>query len=186
MEDGSIVDMFLMRDESAIGCTKEKYGSILRHLAYEITKDAENAEECENDVYLCAWNSIPPHKPYHYFLPFLTKITRDVALSCFRKRNVGKRRAFIDELTKELENAIPAAGSMDDYMDEMVLRDILNRFLDGLPKEMRSVFIRRYWYLDSIQCIADGYGMSTSKVKSILYRCRNQLKIFLEKDGYML
>ena len=109
-----------------------------------------------------------------------------MALSCFRKRNVGKRRAFIDELTKELENAIPAAGSMDDYMDEMVLRDILNRFLDGLPKEMRSVFIRRYWYLDSIQCIADGYGMSTSKVKSILYRCRNRLKIFLEKDGYML
>lgn len=184
MEDETIIDLFLARDESAIRETKEKFGWKLRILALGLLKDVQTAEECENDVYLRAWNSIPPHAPYGYFYQFLTKLTRETALSRLRGRNARKRHAPLRELTEELREVTASDGGVDELMDDMTLKLLLDEFLGELPDEMRNVFIRRYWYFDRVDRIAEGYGMSVSKVKSILLRCRNRLKEFLEGNGY--
>lgn len=186
MNDEAIVRLFIERNETAISYTKEKYGQRLTRLAYDITRDAQAAEECENDTYHLAWNSIPPHEPYHYFYAFLAHMTRHAALNCCRGRNTQKRKASVEELTAELENTIPGQNNIEDAIDDVALKELLNRFLGSLPQEKRNVFIRRYWYMDSVEQIAQGYGMSAGKVKSILFRCRKQLKELLEKEGYAL
>lgn len=186
MDDREIIRLFLERDESAIHHTKEKYGRRLTKLAYEITEDMQTAEECENDTYQKAWISIPPHEPYDYFYAFLARISRHTALNRCRSENSQKRKALIEELTLELEDTIPGSNNVEDVAADMTLREILNDYLGSLSEEKRNVFIRRYWYMDSVERIADGYGISVSKVKSMLFRCRNQLRIRLEKEGYTI
>ena len=186
MEDEAIVDLFLARDTAAINHTKEKFGSRLRGIAYEITEDAETAEECESDAYLQAWNAIPPHEPRDYLYPFLVHLLRNTALNRCRSRSSQKRSALIQELTDELANTLPAPNGVEDTIDDLTLRELLNAFLETLPDEARHVFIRRYWYLDPIERIAKGYGMSCGKVKSMLFRCRKKLRTYLEKEGYAI
>ena len=94
--------------------------------------------------------------------------------------------ATVDELTDELANTIPGGNDVDEFIDDTVLRESLNAFLATLPEETRNVFVRRYWYMDSVERIAEGYGMSESKVKSMLFRCRNKLRQTLQKEGYNL
>ena len=186
MEDAEIVKLFLMRDENAIAKTQEKYSSRLRKLAYELTEDLAVAEECENDTYLQAWNSIPPNEPYDYFYPFLARISRHIALNFCRDRNRIKRKATIEELSEELQQTIPGNIDVEQAVSGSALQELLNRFLGSLRPDKRQIFLRRYWYLDSIQTIADGYGISQSKVKVTLYRCREQLRKVLESEGYNL
>ena len=186
MDDSRIVDLYLLRDEEAIRETAEKYGSRLRALAQGIVCDRQAAEECENDTYMEAWNSIPPHEPRTYFYAFLARIARHIALNCCRDRSRLKRSAFLCELSREMEACIPAPDDMDSRIDDMMLREILNGFLGGLPEEKRNLFIRRYWYLDSIADIAERFALSESKVKTTLFRCRRQLREHLEKGGYKI
>lgn len=185
MNDSEIVRMFLDRNEEAISLTKTIYGKKLQRLAYQITEDFESAEECENDTYMKAWESIPPHEPYDYFYSFLVRITRHIALNICRDRNALKRKAEIEELTVELQDTIPDKLNKD-VVSDLVLQEILNSFLQSLSEEKRKVFIRRYWYLDSVSQIAKGYGISESKAKIILYRCREQLKGLLEKEDFTI
>ncbi len=153
-------------------------------MAYEITGDAQEAEECENDAYLKAWNSIPPHEPHEYLFPFLTRLLRNSALNCCRSKSSGKRKALLQELNDELSNTIPSREGVEESVSEHQLAEAINTFLSALPEETRRVFIRRYWYMDSIERIAKGYGISNAKVKSMLFRCRNKLRDYLEKEGY--
>lgn len=184
MEDSGIVDLYLERDESAIARTAEKYGNRLRSLALGIVADVCTAEECENDTYLEAWNSIPPHEPRDYFYPFLARITRHKSLNCCRERNRLKRRAQLCELTAEMEQCIPRPDDCACHMDDMELRRALNGFLETLEEEKRVMFLRRYWYLDPIPAIAKRFSASEGKVKTTLYRLRSRLKDYLEKEGY--
>ncbi|MBE6628376.1 MAG: RNA polymerase sigma factor [Ruminococcaceae bacterium] len=186
MDDQSIVELYLQRDERAIRETSEKYGSRLRSLAYGIVEDAQTAEECENDTYLEAWNSIPPHEPRDYLYAFLARITRHIALNRCRDRDRLKRRALICELSAELEQCIPAPDDEGCRIDDMALSQAINSFLGTLDEEKRNVFIRRYWYLDSVAAISRRFGLSQSKVKTTLFRCRNRLREHLEKEGYTL
>lgn len=181
-EDKEIIDLYLNRDERAIEKTADKYGKRLRKLATEITGDYQTAEECENDTYIRAWNTIPPKEPYDYFYAFLVSINRNIALNICRSRNTLKRSVQIEELNSELEQIIPASDTTDDQL----LQEIINLFLAGISSEKRNIFIRRYWYMDSISQIAEGFGISESKVKIVLYRLRNKLKKVLEKEGYTL
>ena len=155
-------------------------------LAHGIVADRQTAEECEHDTYLEAWNRIPPHEPKNYLYAFLARITRHIALNCCRDRARLKRSAFLCELSREMEACIPAPDDMDSRIDDMMLREILNGFLGGLPEEKRNLFIRRYWYLDSIADIAERFALSESKVKTTLFRCRRQLREHLEKGGYKI
>lgn len=186
MDDNKIVDLYLSRDEAAIKQTTEKYGNRLRSVAYNIVENLQTAEECENDTYLKAWNSIPPHEPRNYLYAFLACITRHTALDFCKERSRLKRGAFLCELSAEMEQCIPASYDTECCIDSIVLCDAINKFLATLSDEKRNIFVRRYWFMDSIISISRLYGLSQSKVKSILFRSRNQLREFLDKEGYEL
>lgn len=186
MEDEKIVELYLRRDESAIDRTAEKYGTRLRSLAYGIVADQQTAEECENDTYLTAWNSIPPNEPRSYFYPFLARILRNLSLSRCRERSALKRSAHVEELSREMEQCIPAQDDLQCRLDELVLKQAINGFLRTLSDDKRNLFVRRYWYLDSVELIANRYGLSKSKVKTTLFRVRNGLREYLIKEGYIL
>lgn len=186
MDDDQIVDLYLRRDEDAIRRTTEKYGSRLRMLAHGIVCDRQTAEECESDTYMEAWNAIPPHEPRSYFYAFLARIVRHISLNCCRDRSRLKRSAFICELSAEMEQCILAPDDAACRMEEGMLRDAINGFLDSLSAEKRNMFLRRYWYLDPIADIAKRFGVSESKVKTTLFRCRNGLRDYLEQEGYTI
>lgn len=186
MDDNRIVELYLIRDETAIKQTAEKYGSRLRSLAYGIVKDKQTAEECENDTYMEAWNTIPPHEPRSYLYAFLVRITRHISLNRCRDRSRLKRNAFICELSAEMEQCIPTPDDVECRIDDMALSDAINGYLSKLNVEKRNIFVRRYWYLDSVDAISERFALSESKVKITLYRCRNQLREHLEKEGYTL
>ena len=186
MNDNEIVKLYLQRDETAIRETSVKFGGRLRALAYGIVRDTETAEECENDTYLKAWESIPPHEPRDYLYPFLARITRHLALNCCRDRSRLKRSALICQLGAEMEQCIPATDDVQWKMDDIALREAINGFLGQLDTEKRNIFVRRYWFLDSTADISKYFAISESKVKTTLFRCRNKLRQYLEKEGYFL
>ena len=186
MEDNRIVELYLLRDEAAVRQTAKKYGSRLRTLAYGIVNDHQTAEECENDTYMEAWNAIPPHEPRSYLYAFLARIIRHISLNCCRDRSRLKRSAFICQLSAEMEQCISAPDDAACRMEDMALREVLNGFLGSLDEEKRNIFVRRYWYLDSVSAISKRFALSESKVKTTLFRCRRQLRQHLEREGYTL
>ena len=186
LEDVRIIDLFFERDETAIRYVSEKYGNRLRSLSHNIVKDMQTAEECENDTYVEAWNSIPPHSPKEYLYAFLARITRHVSLNCCRERSRLKRSAYICELSSEMEQCIPSPDDCECRIDDLVFADVINKFLASQNTEKRNIFLRRYWYLDSIADISKRFGCSEWKVKTMLFRIRNQLRKHLEKEGYIL
>lgn len=186
MDDSRIVELYLLRDEAAIEQTTEKYGRMLLSLAYGIVNDQQTAEECENDTYMEAWNTIPPHEPRSYLYAFFARITRHISLNCCRDRSRLKRSAFICELSAEMEQCIPAPDDAECRIDDMALSNAINGFLGKLNEEKRNIFVRRYWYLDSVADISKRFALSESKVKTTLFRCRNGLREHLEKEGYTL
>lgn len=186
MDDNGIVELYLLRDEGAIKESSEKYGKRLRSLSYGIVHDMLTAEECENDTYLEAWNAIPPHEPREYLYAFLARIIRHISLNRCRDSLRIKRNAFICELSTEMEQCIPDPDDVTCRIDDESLGEALNRFLGKLDVEKRNVFIRRYWYMDSISDISKRYRISESKIKTTLFRCRKKLREYLEKEGYRL
>lgn len=185
MEDTEIVDLFLARDETALGITSEKYGKRLRSVAYKICGDMTAAEECENDTYLKAWDSIPPHTPRTYLFSFLAKITRCTAIDRV-KTAARKTRGFcLTELTSELENSIPCPNDTESRLDGKLLSEAISGFLRTLTAEKRNIFLRRYWYMDPISEISKRYSISEGKIKSVLFRTRNELHKYLKEEGFI-
>lgn len=184
MEDGMIVDLFLSRSEAAIRETSEKYGSRLRKLAFGILNDGALAEECENDTYMAAWNAIPPHEPRTHLFAFLATLTRRISLDRLRSCSRIKRSAHVVELTAEMEQCLPSAQSVETLMDGRLLGGLISKFLRGQSQQRRQIFLRRYWYMDTVAQIAQSFQISESKVKTTLFRMRNDLRIFLKKEGY--
>ena len=186
MEDEQIVDLYWQRSDLAISKTNQKYGRYCHTIAYNILHNFEDSEECVNDTYWKAWGIIPPRKPKR-LAAFLGKITRNLSLDVYRHYTADKRgNGEMSIALEELGDCVSSLGSLDDYADEMVLVDTLNRFLASLSAEHRKIFMRRYWYISSVKEIADDYGITESKVKMSLLRSRNQLKAVLEKEGIAL
>ena len=186
MEDETIVELYLQRDQSAISRTSGKYGKKLHYLAKRITEDEFTADECENDTYLEAWNRIPPHEPREYFYPFLARITRHIALNCCEKEHAQKRKGIYVDLSEELDSMFSSPDNTEDVIDEIVLKESLDRFLAELNEEKRNIFLRRYWFMDSIEDISDRFGYSQSKIKSLMMRLREKLRAHFEKDGIIV
>ena len=186
MDDGIIIELFFERDETAIRHTSDKYGNRLRSLSHSIVKDKQTAEECENDTYMEAWNTIPPHEPRSYLYAFLARIIRHISLNCCRDRGRLKRSAFICELSAEMEQCIPAPDDVQCRIDDIAFASAINEFLSQMDGEKRNIFVRRYWYLDSIADISEHFALSQSKIKTTLFRCRNGLREYLEKEGYSI
>lgn len=179
MEDEEIIRLYLMRDEAAIRETAGQYGGFLKRLARQFLDSEQDAEECVNDTYLKAWQSIPPNRPVH-FRAYLAKICRHTAFGIADKLHAQKRSATLVELTTEMEQCIPSR--MPETGNEQ-LAEILNTFLADLPAEKRSLFVRRYWYGDSIAELARETHSSESRVKTTLYRIRTKLRDYLERNG---
>ncbi len=175
MDDCRIVDLYLQRDENAVSETEKKYGRYCFSIARNILHDDEDAAECVNDTYLGAWNSIPPHNPEN-LQAFLGKIARNLSLKKWRERSAGKRGGGNTDISfDELEECIPSGQNIDEHLESKELTAIINAFLETLPDNERRVFLRRYWYFDSIEDICIRIGFARSKVKMRIKRTSGKL-----------
>lgn len=186
MEDNKIVQMYLERDENAIRQTQERYGARLRAISFSITCDRGTSEECENDTYFEAWNRIPPSEPRNYLYAFLVRIIRAISIDRCRERTRLKRDGYMIELSNELEMCLPAVNDVADDVEAKLLGEEISRFLYTLTEEKQVIFLRRYFYLDSMSEIAKRLSISGSKVKTTLFRVRSELREHLIKEGYAL
>lgn len=184
MEDESIVALYWERSRYAVTETERKYGGLLSGISYRVTGSRPDSEECVNDTYLAAWNSMPSDRPT-YLGAYLSRIVRNISISRFRKNNAERRGGGrIIELTDELCQCLPdSGGDVFAGYESGRLRDTLNRFLSSLDIEKRTVFLRRYFYSDSIAEIAERVGISEAKVKTMLFRLRAALKKTLCEEG---
>lgn len=181
MEDSKIIDLFLARNEEAIRYTAETYGRRLFTLADNILRNDQDADESVNDTYMRSWNTIPPQRPRHFFA-YLAKICRHLALDKLDRRSAAKRKAEIVSLTQEMENCIPDR-SRERALEGQALGELLDTFLRSLPPENRMVFMRRYWYFDSIAEIAARYGISEDAAQKRIARTKAKLAAFLKQVG---
>ena len=186
LEDSVILELFWNRSENAVSETSAKYGKYCTGISMQILHSEPDAEECVNDTWLHAWNSIPPSRP-SILKAYLGRITRNLSLDRYKLLTAQKRGMGQVELAlSELEGCVPAQTDMEQIADEMVLVDAIEAFLRSQARTDRNIFIGRYWYLYSIRDLAGAYHMSESKVMSLLHRMRSKLKLHLEKEGISL
>lgn len=181
MDDSGIISLFLERSEEAVRETKIKYGRIVFSVAMHILGCEADAEECENDAYMAAWNTIPPEKPRN-FKAFLLKLARNQALKKYEYINAEKRNPNTAVSLEELGECASDEGAEIRYTDGE-LADTINRFLADIGEENRRVFMLRYWYFMPVRDICERCGISKSKAESMLFRMRKKLKKFLEEEG---
>lgn len=184
MEDLQIVELYFARDEKAIEETDRRFGKLCYQIAYNVLGNREDASECVNDTYLSVWNTIPPVRPNH-FPAFLCKIARNLSLKRLEYNTAEKRNPKASISFAELETVIPDNRFRPDIADEQIGR-IISCFLREEKPDVRNVFLRRYWFFDSIQDISLRYGFTESKVKNMLYHSRNKLRAHLKKEGVEL
>lgn len=185
MNDDSIIELFWNRDEQAISNANKKYGKLCYHLAYNILKNDEDSEECVNDTFLKVWNSIPYDHPEH-FSAYLCQIVKRIAISKFRYNSANKRKY---EDYKSYDELSELVSNIEMQLNDNIINDIsssINKFLLNESKKNRMVFVRRYWYYDSVEDIAVLFNISIKTVFSILSRMRKRLKKYLEEEGYDL
>ena len=184
MEDSKIVALYWERSQRAIAETAKKYGTYCYRIAHNILHNREDAEECVNDTYLRTWEAIPPSRPDR-FSAFLARITRNLSLNRYEKRYADKRGdGQIPLLLDELQECVPDSGST--VAEDLLLKDLLNRFLDGLHPRTRRLFVLRYWYAYSLEEIATLQRMSRENVAVTLFRAREKLKNYLQEEGVSL
>ena len=176
-----IVELYFARNEQAISETHAKYGKLCFGLAHNILNNSEDSEECVNDTYLSVWNKIPPTRP-NSFVAFICKIVRNLAMKKLDFNLALKRSQDITVSYSELEKILPDDSVVNKWEYDDLGR-ILSDFLWSEKEDARNVFIRRYYFFDSISDIARRYSFSESKVKNMLYHSRNRLKKVLKKEG---
>ncbi len=183
MEDTEILDLFFERNENAIKETELKYGERLFSVSRNITGNRTDAEECVNDTYLAAWNQIPPTRPDNYFA-FLCRIVRNVSYNLFHKNTALKRNGDVISIDDELSEIIPDPSPADS--DETGLGCAIDRFLRSQDKSARYLFVRRYFYGDSISALSKLTGLAETTVAMRLMRIRKKLKAYLEKENFTI
>lgn len=186
MTDNAIIELFWDRDEQAISRTEEKYQSYLYKISVNILCDEQDVRECLNDTYLSLWNSIPPNRP-KVFKAYIGRITRNISLNKLKSEKTKKRGGSqVKALLCELDECVSTAFGVEDSVNEKELTALIEKFLLSQPKQKRNLFVKRYWYMDSIKEISSEFGMSQGKVTAILCRMRKDLKIILETEGFNL
>ena len=181
MEDYQIVDLYWERSERAIKETSDKYGKMLNGISYSLLSSSEDAEECVNDTYLQAWQRMPDDRP-SYLGSYLAKIIRGLSIDRFRAVH-RQKRGQTEELTDELCDCIPSGMTPNEEYENGRIAAVINKFLAELDEEKRRIFVRRYFYSDSLEDIAKRMRMSVPKIKTTLYRLRLRLKEYLEDEG---
>lgn len=186
MDDNGIIQLYWDRDDQAISATSEKYGSYCRKIAQNILGDEQDTEECLNDTYLNAWNSMPTHWP-EQLATFLGKITRNLSFNKYKHNNAEKRGGGeITLVLDELGDCVSGSDNIEQVIDRQEIIKAVNSFVRNLPLNKRNIFVRRCWYADSVSDIAKDYKMSQGSVSKTLERTRKQLKAYLEERGFEL
>lgn len=186
MDDNGIIQLYWDRNDRAIHATSEKYGPYCKSIARNILHNEADAEECVNDAYLSAWNSMPPHRPEN-LAAFLGRLTRNLAFNKYRYDHAGKRGGGEAALIlDELADCVSESDSVEQILERQELIKAVNAFVRGLPPEKRVIFTRRYWYADSISDIAKDRHMLRGTVSKTLERTRKQLKTYLTERGFDL
>lgn len=183
MQDTAIIDLYFARNEQAIAETQAAYGSYCRSIAWNVLHDSEDADECVNDTWLRAWNSIPPTRPARLSV-YLGTITRNLSLDRWKSKRTARRgNGEMTVVLDEIAEVVPDTSSVEDAVETARLEELINRFLHGLPEKDCSVFLRRYWYMEEYGDIAKRYHMNLNTVKSSIHRTRGKLREFLKKEG---
>lgn len=185
MEDSRIIELFFSRSEQAISELAYKYGKVCRKIAVNILNNVEDAEECVNDAYLGAWNSIPPQKP-NPLVTYICKITRNVALKKYRYNTAKRRNGYYDISLSELEECIPSARQDIASCTGEELTKVIENFLNTLDKKSRVMFVKRYWYAESVKEIAEEFGVTENSISVKLLRIREKLRKYLIREGVIL
>ena len=186
MDDAKIVRLYLDRSEKAISATADKYGNYCTSIAMNILGNCEDAEECVNDAYLSAWNSIPPHTP-NILSAFIGKITRNLSIKRYRhntaqKRGGGQAAMVLDEIAEFVSDT----DSVEQEINRKELVKAIDTFLSTLSRKKRSIFLRRYWFFDSISDIASRFDMTENNTSVTLNRLRIKLRNYLLERGFEL
>lgn len=184
MNDKKIVQLFFECSQQAITELSLKYGKICFHIALNILKCNEDAEECENDTYLKTWNSIPPDAPM-YLRAYVSRIVRNLALSKYRYNHRQMRDSHLQVYLSELQDCIPASQDVEASADDTVNRAI-GAFLSTQDLTARALFIQRYFYMEKISVLSKKFGLKESTVSTKLNRTRLKLKQYLEREGIVL
>lgn len=186
MKDSDIIALYFERNEQAIKESSEKYGSYCFSVANAVLSNRDDSEECVNSTWLKAWNTIPPQKP-NVLKMYFAKITRNTALSAYRKRTAQKREyGEFEASLEELKECLSSKESVEQQIDKENLNKAVNSFLKSLNNRDCSVFLRRYFYSDSVRNIAVRYSLSESNTLSILFRTRKKLREYLIKEGFSI
>ncbi|MBQ8524197.1 MAG: sigma-70 family RNA polymerase sigma factor [Clostridia bacterium] len=184
MDDRALIGLYNERSECAIGETAKKYGAYVRRICYNITGDAGDSEELENDTYLVLWSKIPPDDP-KCFSAYIGRIARNLSVSRYRSSSAKKRTSGAESIESELAECF-ADHDADPVFDRVYLTEVTESFLRGLSKDDRVLFVRRYWYGDAVKDLSREVHQSPSRVAKRLYRLRAELKAHLEEKGVSL
>ena len=184
MTDTEIIDLFFERSDQAIDETAKAHGGPVRKVAYNILGNIQDTEECVNDTWFAAWNSIPPHRP-SVLRTFLCKIARNLATKRYHSNTALKRNSQYDLALDELAECIPDGSCVEGSYMAKELATAIDGFLDTLSYEDRFIFMRRYWYADSLGDIALMMKLSNNAVSVRLHRTKNKLKSSLKKGGFL-
>ncbi len=184
MEDQQIIQMYENREEEAIVQSSNKYGHMLSKIAYNILLNLEDSEECVNDTYEKAWSTIPPVKP-NCLLAYLGRITRNLSINLWHSNHAKKRDTGASILLSELEDCIPSGHDVEAEVELTALTGVITDWLYSLEKEERILFMKRYWYGESVNMLAKEVHTTPNKLAGRIFRLRLKLKTVLEKEGYL-
>ena len=185
MEDSKIIEELFARSESVLSEIDQKYGRLCHKLANQILNNLSDAQECVNDAYLGVWNSIPPNRPQS-FVGYLCRIVRNVSLKRYRYNTAEKRNSQMDVAIEELEGCLSSSDNVEKQIEMAELSQAIDRFLGQLKQSDRVIFLRRYYFSDSYEEIAELAGISEKNVSVRLSRIRNKLRESLKAQGYLI
>ena len=183
MNDSEIIDLFYMRSERAIMELAAKYGNACNKVTKNILNNILDAEECVNDAYLGAWNTIPPQNP-NPLLTYICRIVRNLSIKKYHANTSVKRNSFYDAALDELEECVASSESVEAEISAKELTRQIDYFLDTLDAESRILFVRRYWYAYSISELAKQFGLKSNTVSVRLSRIRDKLRDYLKGEGF--
>ncbi len=187
IDDDKIIELYNLRDEMAISETDKKYGKLIFKIAFNILRSKEDSEEAKNDTYERAWTRIPPDMP-RILSAYLSKVARNLSIDRFRYNKAKKRggESETDILLSELSDCIPSQSTVSEETEMKMLKDIIDAWLENLPREDREMFMMRYWFGENIKDIASIYKLTSKNLTLKLFRIRQKLKTHLEKEGVYL
>ncbi len=183
MDDERIIELFFERSEQAISALSEKYGRLLMKVSMNALGTRRDAEECVNDAYLGCWNAIPPARPKP-LVSFVCRIVRNISINRAASKGFRQWKSNYEGCLEELEYLIPGGNDVEQSMDEKQLSACIDEFLHKQNEISRMIFVRRFYFMDSCEDIAEASGLSSGAVRTRLSRVKADLKTFLERKGW--